>query len=330
MLFRSMQKIHAEHAELEARARKIRRRLDSIGDSQPEAREQLDGALRQIEEHAHQLERKAHEFERQTAKEHLGDMQREVERLAKSGRGDEAEQVEETFRRQFHIDLVHVKAADRFLEALAGVVDPERKRRIIGEMFIRVFEEVARDLSDARFLVQGTLYPDVIESVPAHGGPTATIKRHHNVGGLPEKMDLKLIEPLRYLFKDEVREIGHHTVGNVDRRRRHADQGGNRLAESASCGDAVQLGLWLALEAGHIEFLDDVERWIRSRLLPAQVTQADRVELIGEIMRSEKVNEEAAEIQSRRIVGGWGTQGYPHSGKRCILDIAAEIGRAHV
>src|SRR5204862_416125 len=101
--------------------------------------------------------------------------------------------------------LVHVKAADRFLAKLAGVTDPERKRTIIGEEFIRVFEEVAREHSDARFLVQGTLYPDVIES----GSRTAAkIKSHHNVGGLPEEMDFELIEPLRDLFKDEVRAVG--------------------------------------------------------------------------------------------------------------------------
>ncbi len=117
----------------------------------------------------------------------------------------EADQVGETFRRQFHVELVHVKAADRFLGALNDVIDPERKRKIIGETFIRVFEEVARDLDDARFLVQGTLYPDIVES---GGGDNAVIKSHHNVGGLPEDMDFELVEPLRNLFKDEVRAVG--------------------------------------------------------------------------------------------------------------------------
>jgi GMP synthase (glutamine-hydrolysing) len=121
-------------------------------------------------------------------------------------RRGEAEQVEETFGRHLEADLVHVKAADRFLEKLAGVTDPEQKRRIIGETFIRVFEEVARDeLEDARFLVQGTLYPDVIESGTRDA---ARIKSHHNVGGLPEDMKLTLVEPLRNLFKDEVRRVG--------------------------------------------------------------------------------------------------------------------------
>jgi GMP synthase (glutamine-hydrolysing) len=120
-------------------------------------------------------------------------------------REGEPEQVEETFGRHFHVPLVHVKAADRFLARLAGVTDPEDKRKRIGEEFIRVFEEVAREHRDAGFLVQGTLYPDVIES----GSKTAaTIKSHHNVGGLPEDMDLELVEPLRELFKDEVRSVG--------------------------------------------------------------------------------------------------------------------------
>jgi GMP synthase (glutamine-hydrolysing) len=121
----------------------------------------------------------------------------------------EADQVEETFRRQFHVDLVHVKAADRFLAVLAGVTDPEAKRRAIGETFIRVFEESARELAGdgeaCRFLVQGTLYPDVIESGTRDA---AKIKSHHNVGGLPEDMDFELVEPLRLLFKDEVRAVG--------------------------------------------------------------------------------------------------------------------------
>ncbi len=154
-------------------------------------------------------------------------------------RAGEADQVEDTFRRQFKVDLVHVKAADRYFAALEGVTDPERKRKIIGELFIRIFEEVARDLGagpDAgatsgiggrgepgvhgghgghgevpgigegpRFLVQGTLYPDVIES----GSDTAAnIKSHHNVGGLPDDLKFELVEPLRLLFKDEVRAVG--------------------------------------------------------------------------------------------------------------------------
>ena len=107
-----------------------------------------------------------------------------------------------------HFKLDVVDAAPRFLKRLAGVTDPEQKRKIIGEEFIRVFEQEAKRIPDVQFLAQGTLYPDVIESISAWGGPSATIKTHHNVGGLPKQMHLKLVEPLRDLFKDEVREVG--------------------------------------------------------------------------------------------------------------------------
>jgi len=120
-------------------------------------------------------------------------------------RAGESEQVEDTFRRQFQVDLVHVKAADRFLENLKDVDDPEQKRKSIGNTFIRVFEEVAADFEDAHFLVQGTLYPDIIESGTKDA---ARIKSHHNVGGLPDDMQFELVEPLRNLFKDEVRAVG--------------------------------------------------------------------------------------------------------------------------
>ena len=122
-------------------------------------------------------------------------------------RKGEREQVEKTFRDNFHIPLIVVDAKDRFLNALKGVTDPEKKRKIIGNLFIEIFEEEAKKIPDVEYLVQGTLYPDVIESVSVKG-PSAVIKTHHNVGGLPEKMNLKLIEPLRELFKDEVRELG--------------------------------------------------------------------------------------------------------------------------
>jgi GMP synthase (glutamine-hydrolysing) len=116
--------------------------------------------------------------------------------------------VEDIFKKHFHVNLRVSKSEKRFLKRLKGVVDPERKRKIIGSEFIRVFEEESKKIGNVRFLGQGTLYPDVIESVSAKGGPSATIKTHHNVGGLPKKMNLKLIEPLRDLFKDEVRLLG--------------------------------------------------------------------------------------------------------------------------
>ena len=123
-------------------------------------------------------------------------------------RQDEATQVVELFRGHYNIPLVHKDASDLFLGKLEGVSDPEQKRKIIGGTFIDVFDEEAHKLGGADFLAQGTLYPDVIESVSFTGGPSVTIKSHHNVGGLPERMKMKLVEPLRELFKDEVRELG--------------------------------------------------------------------------------------------------------------------------
>jgi GMP synthase (glutamine-hydrolysing) len=123
-------------------------------------------------------------------------------------RAKEAHEVVALFRGQYNIPLIHVEAQELFLGALTGVSDPEAKRKTIGRLFIEVFDKEAAKIEGAAFLAQGTLYPDVIESVSAHGGPSHVIKSHHNVGGLPEHMKLKLVEPLRELFKDEVRNLG--------------------------------------------------------------------------------------------------------------------------
>ncbi|WFP62679.1 glutamine-hydrolyzing GMP synthase [Mesorhizobium sp. WSM4904] len=123
-------------------------------------------------------------------------------------RKDEAKGVVEMFRQHYNLPLILVDASDRFITALEGESDPEKKRKTIGRLFIEVFEEEAKKLGGADFLAQGTLYPDVIESVSFSGGPSVTIKSHHNVGGLPERMNMKLVEPLRELFKDEVRALG--------------------------------------------------------------------------------------------------------------------------
>jgi GMP synthase (glutamine-hydrolysing) len=121
-------------------------------------------------------------------------------------RKNESDQVVETFKRNLGIELVHVDAADEFFDKLQGVTDPEHKRKVIGETFVRIFERYTGGIKDAKFLVQGTLYPDVIESGGREG--SAVIKSHHNVGGLPDDMTLQLCEPLRELFKDEVRSLG--------------------------------------------------------------------------------------------------------------------------
>ncbi|WP_445193347.1 glutamine-hydrolyzing GMP synthase [Sphingomonas sp. Tas61C01] len=123
-------------------------------------------------------------------------------------RAGESEQVVSLFRGHYNIPLIHVDAETLFMTGLAGITDPEAKRKFIGKTFIDVFEAEAKKIGGAEFLAQGTLYPDVIESVSFTGGPSVTIKSHHNVGGLPERMDMKLVEPLRELFKDEVRELG--------------------------------------------------------------------------------------------------------------------------
>lgn len=123
-------------------------------------------------------------------------------------RQDEAEEVRKEFSRHFNLSLHYVDGRSRFLNALKGITDPEKKRKVIGREFVRIFEKEARGIRGVEFLAQGTLYPDVIESRSAFGGPSSRIKTHHNVGGLPLKMNLKLIEPLRELFKDEVRLLG--------------------------------------------------------------------------------------------------------------------------
>jgi GMP synthase (glutamine-hydrolysing) len=131
-------------------------------------------------------------------------------------RMNEADEVVSMFRDHYNIPLVHVDAADKFIGALEGESDPETKRKTIGRLFIEVFEEEARKMGGAQFLAQGTLYPDVIESVSFSGGPSVTIKSHHNVGGLPARMNMQLVEPLRELFKDEVRALGRE-LGLPDR-----------------------------------------------------------------------------------------------------------------
>ncbi len=121
---------------------------------------------------------------------------------------NEGKSVVDLFRGHYNIPLVHVDASKQFLGALEGTTDPEQKRKTIGRLFIDVFEAEAKKIGGAEFLAQGTLYPDVIESVSFTGGPSVTIKSHHNVGGLPARMNMKLVEPLRELFKDEVRALG--------------------------------------------------------------------------------------------------------------------------
>ncbi|MGE3173110.1 MAG: glutamine-hydrolyzing GMP synthase [Planctomycetota bacterium] len=180
-------------------------------------------------------------------------------------RQGERQGVEELFLRDWHMDLKVVDASERFLGELKGVTDPEQKRKIIGKVFVDVFRQEAKAFRNARFLGQGTLYPDVIESVAAHGGATSTIKSHHNVGGLPKDLDMALVEPLRDLFKDEVRAIGREMglppslidrqpfpgpglavrcLGEVTRERLAALRGADAIVRSEIEQRGLQQGLW--------------------------------------------------------------------------------------
>jgi GMP synthase (glutamine-hydrolysing) len=170
-------------------------------------------------------------------------------------RKDEAKKVEKIFRGNFHISLEVVDASSEFLDELARVEDPEKKRKIIGRKFIEVFEKRARSIGNVKFLAQGTLYPDVIESV-SFKGPSATIKSHHNVGGLPEKMGLSLIEPFRELFKDEVREVGRRLGLPEEIVSRHPFPGPGLAVRVV--GDITKEKLDILREADDI-YLDELE-----------------------------------------------------------------------
>ena len=180
-------------------------------------------------------------------------------------RAGEREGVEELFRDHYHMDLEVVDASERFLGELTGVTEPEQKRKIVGKVFVDVFREKAKAKRDAKFLGQGTLYPDVIESVAAHGGATSTIKSHHNVGGLPKDLDLTLVEPLRDLFKDEVRALGRELglpaslvdrqpfpgpglavrcLGEVTRSKLEPLRGADRIVREEVEKRGLQRGLW--------------------------------------------------------------------------------------
>ena len=211
----------------------------------------------------------------------------------------EPEQVVATFRESFHLNLVAVDARERFLGALAGVTDPEQKRKIIGRVFIEVFEEEARRVQDAKWLVQGTLYPDVIESV-SFKGPSAVIKSHHNVGGLPEKMNLKLIEPLRELFKDEVRAAGEELGMPKDLLWRHPFPGPGLAVRCL--GEITEKRL-AVLRAADAIVTDE----IRTAGLYESIWQAFAVLLpvktVG-VMGDERTYEEVCAIRAVRSVDG--------------------------
>jgi GMP synthase (glutamine-hydrolysing) len=172
-------------------------------------------------------------------------------------RGGEAEQVVQLFRDHYNIPLVHRDAADLFLGKLEGVSDPEAKRKTIGALFIDVFEQEAKKLGGADFLAQGTLYPDVIESVSFTGGPSVTIKSHHNVGGLPERMRMKLVEPLRELFKDEVRALGRELGLPEKMIRRHPFPGPGLAIRVPGAIDRDKLAILRKADAIYLEEIEN-------------------------------------------------------------------------
>lgn len=172
-------------------------------------------------------------------------------------RKGESEQVTALFRDHYDINLIHVDASDEFLGLLDGVTDPERKRKIIGGTFIDVFEREAKKIGGAKFLAQGTLYPDVIESVSFDGGPSVTIKSHHNVGGLPERMDMELVEPLRELFKDEVRALGRELGLHRDFVERHPFPGPGLAIR---CPGAITKDRLAILREADAVYLDQIRK----------------------------------------------------------------------
>ncbi|HUF54993.1 MAG TPA: glutamine-hydrolyzing GMP synthase [Thermohalobaculum sp.] len=172
-------------------------------------------------------------------------------------RAGEAEEVVTLFRDHYNIPLIAADESDRFLTALAGVEDPEEKRKTIGRLFIEVFERHAREAGDAKFLAQGTLYPDVIESVSFSGGPSVTIKSHHNVGGLPAAMNMALVEPLRELFKDEVRALGRELGLPQGFVGRHPFPGPGLAIRCPGAVDREKLGI---LRKADAVYLDEIRR----------------------------------------------------------------------
>jgi len=171
-------------------------------------------------------------------------------------RKNESEEVVRIFRDKLNLPLIYVDASELFLSRLNGVFDPEQKRKIIGKTFIDVFEEEAKKIKDAKYLVQGTLYPDVIESVSVKG-KSATIKTHHNVGGLPEKMNLKLIEPFRELFKDEVRKVGSEMMIDEELIKRHPFPGPGLAVRVL--GAITEENLMILREADEI-FINEIKK----------------------------------------------------------------------
>ena len=224
-------------------------------------------------------------------------------------RKGESDQVVSLFKEHYDMNLIHVDAGDEFLDLLDGVSDPERKRKIIGGTFIDIFEREAKKVGGAKFLAQGTLYPDVIESVSFDGGPSVTIKSHHNVGGLPERMDMALVEPLRELFKDEVRALGRELGLHADFVERHPFPGPGLAIRCP--GEITRERLAVLREADAI-YLDQ----IRKHGLYSKIWQAFAVILpvqtVG-VMGDERTYENVLALRAVTSTDGMTADYYPYS-----------------
>jgi len=224
-------------------------------------------------------------------------------------RKGESEQVVSLFKEHYDMNLIHVDAGDEFLNLLEGVSDPERKRKIIGGTFIDIFEREAKKVGGAKFLAQGTLYPDVIESVSFDGGPSVTIKSHHNVGGLPDRMDMELVEPLRELFKDEVRALGQELGLHKDFVERHPFPGPGLAIR---CPGAISKGRLDILREADAIYLDQ----IRKHGLYNEIWQAFAVILpvqtVG-VMGDERTYENVLALRAVTSTDGMTADYYPYS-----------------
>ena len=224
-------------------------------------------------------------------------------------RKGESDQVVSLFKEHYDMNLIHVSAGDEFLGLLEGVSDPERKRKIIGGTFIDIFEREAKKVGGAKFLAQGTLYPDVIESVSFDGGPSVTIKSHHNVGGLPERMDMELVEPLRELFKDEVRALGQELGLHKDFVERHPFPGPGLAIR---CPGVITMDRLDILREADAIYLDQIKK----HNLYNEIWQAFAVILpvqtVG-VMGDERTYENVLALRAVTSTDGMTADYYPYS-----------------
>jgi len=224
-------------------------------------------------------------------------------------RKGESDQVVSLFKEHYDMNLIHVDAGDEFLNLLEGVSDPERKRKIIGGTFIDIFEREAKKAGGAKFLAQGTLYPDVIESVSFDGGPSVTIKSHHNVGGLPDRMDMELVEPLRELFKDEVRALGQELGLHKDFVERHPFPGPGLAIR---CPGAITKDRLDILREADAIYLDQIKKHNLYNKIWQAFAVILPVQTVG-VMGDERTYENVLALRAVTSTDGMTADYYPYS-----------------